>query len=86
MKQKLMGWQPEANDKFAFVAGSVGAFVQMLLNIHLPTDFWQKLIEAAITAAVCGFVGVAGKELYRVVRNAVKDYFNNKKKNNVGKN
>jgi hypothetical protein len=80
MKYRTMGFQPESVDnRIAFITGVVAGLYQFLLNIHLPTDFWSKLIEAAITAAVCGFVGVLGKELYKLVRNSLQTYFRNRK-------
>lgn len=71
MKQKLMGWQPQADNKIGFISGLAGGAYQYILNINLPIDFWSKLVEAGITAIVCGFAGVAGKELYKIIRSAI---------------
>lgn len=81
MKQKVMGWQPEqADNRFAFVLGIIGGVWQFILNIHLPADFLSKLMEGAITAGVCGFAGIMGKELFKVTRRAFFTYFKRKPK------
>lgn len=73
-----MGFQ-NGDNKVAYTLGLIGGICQWMMNIQLPTDFWSKLFESAITAAVCGFVGIAGKELYKVARRALIAYFFNRK-------
>ena len=77
---KLMGVQVDQNTKTGFIAGMVGGIYQWSLNINLPTDFLSKLVEGGITAIVCGFVGMAGKELYQVTQKAFKAYFKGRRK------
>lgn len=74
-----MGWQPETTDnRFAFVLGIIGGVWQFILNIHLPVDFLSKLVEGAVTAGVCGFAGIMGKELFKIARRAFFTYFKRK--------
>lgn len=85
MKQKLMGWQPEQSDnKLAYAFGFIGALYQYILNIHLSTDIWSKLLEGGITAGLCGFAGMVGKWLFGVIKQYAIDplieYFRNRKK------
>jgi hypothetical protein len=76
-----MGWQPEhADNKLAYALGFIGALYQWFMNIHLPVDFWSKLIEGVLTAGLCGFAGMAGKWLFQVTRRSVTEYFKNRKK------
>jgi hypothetical protein len=63
------------DNSIAYISGAIGAFYQFLMNIHLDIDFWSKLLEAAITAGVCGFVGVAGKEIFVLLRDSFREYF-----------
>ena len=65
----------DSNTKFGFIAGMAGGVYQWMLNINLHTGFFSKLMEGAITAVVCGFVGMAGKELYTITMKAIKEYF-----------
>lgn len=79
MKQ-LMGWQPEHSDnRLSFFIGSIVGFIQYWLNIHLPTDFWSKLLEGVITAGLCGFAGMVGKELFKIIKVYLIGYFRNRK-------
>lgn len=80
MQHKTMGWHPDnADNKLSVLFGIVGGMAQYLLNIHLPTDFLSKLMESAITAAVCGIAGIAGKELFKVLRASLTEYIKRKK-------
>lgn len=80
MKSKLMGWQPEhADNRLSFTIGSIVGFIQYWLNIHLPTDFWSKLLEGVITALLCGFGGMVGKELFKITKRSLVDYFRTRK-------
>lgn len=81
---KAMGYNGSENqnhdNSIAFISGAIGAFYQFLMNIHLNIDFWSKLLESAIMAGVCGFVGVAGKEIFVLLRDSFKEYFGKNKK------
>lgn len=79
--KKAMGWQPEqqVNNKIGFAFGLIGGVWQFMMNIHLPMDFWSKLIEGVITAGVCGFAGMAGKELFVITRRSLIAYFKTRK-------
>jgi hypothetical protein len=78
---KLMGHQFEdGNNRLGFGIGVVTGVVQFFLKIDVPTDFWSKLLGASITAGVCGFVGVMGKELFVLAKNNLIEYIRAKKK------
>lgn len=80
MKHRYMGWTPENMDnKIAFACGVISGVVQYMLNIHLPVDFWSKLLEAVITAGLAGFAGMIGKELFVLAKRHLGAYFNNRK-------
>ncbi len=64
------------DNKLGFISGAVGGILKFLINISLPIGFWSKLLEAGITACVCGFLGIAGKEVF----NLVKKYVLNRRK------
>lgn len=66
------------DNSIGFISGLIGGIWQSLMNINLPIDFWSKLLEAGITAGVCGFVGVAGKEIFVLIRDSFKEYFGKK--------
>lgn len=75
-----MGLTPENLDnKLSFALGVAGGVVQYMLNIHLPVDFWSKLLEAVITAGLAGFAGMIGKELYVLAKRHLSEYFINRK-------
>jgi hypothetical protein len=78
---KLMGHQFEdGNNRLGFAIGVVTGVIQFFLKIDVPTDFWSKLLGASITAGVCGFVGVMGKELFVIAKNNFLQYFRARKK------
>lgn len=78
--KKSMGWQPEQVDnRIGFTLGLIGGIWQFVMNIHLPLDFLSKLVEGAITAGVCGFAGIFGKELFVIARRSVIAYFKTRK-------
>lgn len=80
---KSMGWENNhdpVDNRVGFSAGVIGGIVQYFLNIHLEVDFWSKLLQAVLTAGLCGFVGIAGKELFVVLKDSLKEYFKSKKK------
>lgn len=89
MKSKLMGWQPEhANNRLAFVIGSLAGIWKFITNVHLLVGFESKLLEGVIMAGLCGFAGMAGKWLFGVVKQFVIEpaieYFKNRKLKNNG--
>jgi site-specific recombinase len=77
---KLMSWQADANTKLGFIFGLGGAVYKMILNVHLPIDDISKFVENVITAGVCGFIGVAGKDLWLLAKRSFKTYFKTGKK------
>lgn len=78
---KLMGHHLEdGNNKLGFAIGVVTGVFQFFLKINVPTDFWSKLLGASITAGVCGFVGVMGKELFVIAKNSFVEYYRARKK------
>jgi hypothetical protein len=75
-----MSWQDnQINTKLGFVIGALTGLTKMVLNVHLPIDFISKLFESALTAGICGFIGVAGKELFVVAKRAFTAYFKKRK-------
>jgi len=77
MKQ-TMYWQ-DNNTKLGFTIGAITGLYKLILNVHLPIEFFSKLFESSITAAVCGLMGVAGKELWVVAKRAFVAYFKTRK-------
>jgi hypothetical protein len=77
MKQ-LMWWQ-DNNNKLGFTIGAITGIWKYVANIRLPLEFPSKLIEAGITAGVCGLMGLAGKELWIVGKRAFIAYFKKRK-------
>ena len=63
----------------AFTAGAIGGVAKYIMNVHLQIEFFSKLFESAITAGVCGFIGIAGKELYVLAKKHLTAYFKNRK-------
>lgn len=84
MKQ-LMWWQ-DNNTKLGFTIGAITGVYKLMLNVRLPLEFPSKLIESAITAGVCGLMGVAGKELWTVGKRAFIAYFKTRKSKKNGNN
>jgi hypothetical protein len=79
-----MYWQ-ENNTKLGFTIGAITGVFKLMLNIHLPIEFFSKLFESAITAGVCGLMGVAGKELWVVAKRSFTAYFKTRKSKGHGK-
>lgn len=71
--------KPGNDSKLGFFAGIVGGIYQYYMNIHLDIDFWSKLLESAVTAGICGFVGVAGKEIFAVLKTSIVEYIRGRK-------
>ncbi|MGN6418285.1 MAG: hypothetical protein ACTHMC_12385 [Pseudobacter sp.] len=79
---KIMGFHIPDNDgtKESIACGMLGGIYSTLANIYLPTDFWSKLWEAALTAAICGAAGWVGKLVVQTAYRSLKTYFVNRKK------
>jgi len=77
---KQMSLQPDTNTKIGFIFGFTGAVYKMILNVHLPIDDISKFVENVITAGVCGFIGVAGKDLWLLAKKSFKAYFRTRRK------
>jgi len=75
----VMWWQDNNNNKLGFTIGAITGVFKLLLNVHLQIEFFSKLFESAVTAGVCGLMGVAGKELWVVGKRAFTAYFRNRK-------
>lgn len=73
-----MSWQ-DNNTKLGFAIGAITGFIKLWMNVHLQIEFFSKLFESALTAGVCGLMGVAGKELWVVGKRAFISYFKNRK-------
>ena len=60
------------NSLLAFVAGVFGGSIKFLLvsNPNYPVS----LLQAVLTALLCGFAGVVGKELYGWCKRKIKRY------------
>lgn len=77
MKQ-LMWWQ-DNNNKLTFSIGVITGMYKYLMDVRIPIEFPSKLIESGITAAVCGLMGVVGKEIWVVGKRAFIAYFKKRK-------
>ena len=73
---KAMEWH-KIDTVIGFFFGMIGGFIKYMSAafLLLDTGFLGRLFEAGVTAMVCGFLGVAGKHLYDVIR---KKLFNKK--------
>ena len=69
------------DQQIGFASGAIGGFIYYVLNmpatVLLLNPFIVNLFQAAITATLCGFLGVAGKQLFASLR---KWYLNRKNK------
>jgi hypothetical protein len=77
MKQ-LMWWH-DNNNKLGFTIGAITGIYKLYMNVHIPIEFPSKLIESALTAGVCGMMGLAGKEVWIVGKRAFVAYFKKRK-------
>lgn len=77
MKQLM--WQADNNTKLGFAIGAITGVYKYLMDVHLPLEFPSKLIESGITAAVCGLMGVVGKEIWTVGKRAFVAHFKTRK-------
>lgn len=61
-------------DKFIAIICGITGGIYRFLQVHLievEPAFWTSLLKAALTAFVCGFMGLVGKALFVWI----KDYF-----------
>ena len=73
MEDKLIAWH----------AGLVGGIAQYVSNVGLPITIVSKQVEGIITAILCGFGGLLGKELFVITKKSVKEYFKKRKENKL---
>ena len=52
------------NNRLSFAIGAVVGLYKSLLTFALSENFGQKMLEAGITAIVCGFLGMLGKQIF----------------------
>jgi len=63
--------------KIGFIVGMTGGMLKYISGALLDISFAGRLVEAGLTAMVCGFLGVAGKHTFYWLR---KKYFTKKNK------
>ena len=63
------------NNVYGFFFGMIGGFTKYLASIDM--EVFSRMIEAAATALVCGFLGMAGKEGFVIIK---RKYFTKKHK------
>ncbi len=74
-----MSIEERLNVYLAGICGAFGGMIKFSMG-YLTNIFIINLLEAGITAMVCGALGVAGKELYAIVKNVyIKRYKKNEK-------
>jgi hypothetical protein len=61
--KKVKTVQHSSDTLIGVVFGYIGGFISYLGQIEIHQSFSSKLIEASITAVVCGAAGVIGKEI-----------------------
>lgn len=61
------------NSIIALFAGLLGGMVKFFGQVPAGTTWLEKTAEAGGTALICGFLGVAGKELWVYVKRAYRD-------------
>lgn len=54
------------NTVLGFVCGAIGGVIKLLTSVE--PYHWSHIVQAAITAIICGAAGVAGKELYYFIK------------------
>lgn len=72
---------PENNMKDNLIAwhiGVIGGITQWANNMYLSLGTISTMVEGAITAILCGFSGLLGKELFILVKKTWKQYKKNK--------
>lgn len=60
----------EHNTKIGFISGAIGGFLKFITTVEASS--FLKLIEAAITALICGAAGVIGKDAYTFIKSKLK--------------
>lgn len=69
---KVLNWNDLHHDApFATLCGIVGGFGKYFLDIQ-NGPYVLKVTEAAFTALICGFAGVAGKEIFQYIKRKYK--------------
>lgn len=80
---KTVGIHNNSDTKIGAICGLLAGLWQFLMNyqfnIGLIIINISKIVEAGITAAVAGFMGILGKEIYKIGRNAWVAYFRARK-------
>lgn len=76
---KHVMWWHDNNNKLGFACGAIAGVYRLYMNVHIPLEFPSKLIESAITAGVCGMMGLVGKEVWIVGKRAFVAYFKKRK-------
>jgi len=59
-----------SNTLIGFVSGLIGGALKVILAMDANT--MKNIVEAGLTALICGFAGVAGKELYLFIKKKIK--------------
>lgn len=57
------------NNKIGFISGFVGGVSKFILEAGPITD---RMMEACFTALMCGVLGMAGKDIYVLVKSLFK--------------
>lgn len=64
---KAMEYKPDT--AIGFVLGLIGGCFNYMLQVANETPYFFKLLEAGLTAFICGALGVAGKYFFGWVKN-----------------
>lgn len=70
--QKLIQHNSEGNTAVGLFAGLIGGLGKYLLQVN-TTPAYLNIIQAVFTALLCGAAGVAGKEIYQVIKRKIKN-------------
>jgi uncharacterized membrane protein YebE (DUF533 family) len=54
----------------SFGIGAIAGIVKFIFTLNIATDSASRIGEAVMTAGLCGFAGMAGKELYGYIKKA----------------
>lgn len=69
--EKVQNYFDGLNAKIGLLSGMVGGMFNYILQIQNGT-FAGSVTKAAVTALICGAAGVAGKELYGLIKKRFK--------------
>lgn len=58
----------EQNTKVGLLAGMIGGMWRYIMLQVNTQGFGESLMKAAFTALICGVAGVAGKEIYGLLK------------------